>query len=78
MFVRQALMLELRVAFSRKGPPIWIRVLKWMVLLLVGAYLWRESHVWWWIGSALGLGVTQPATHDDAPRASGDETMVAN
>ena len=46
---RQALMLELRVAFSRKGQPIWFRVLKWMVLLLVGAYLGRGSHVWWWI-----------------------------
>jgi hypothetical protein len=58
MSVREALMLELRVAFSRKGQPIWFRVLKWMVLVFVGAYLWRSSHFWWWIGGALGLGVT--------------------
>ena len=58
MSVRDALMVELRVAFSRRGQPIWFRVLKWMVLLAVGGYLWRRPHFWWWIGSAAGLGVT--------------------
>ena len=58
MSVRDALMLELRVAFSRKAQPIWFRVLKWTVVLAVGAFLWRGSHFWWWLGGALGLGLT--------------------
>ena len=58
MSVRGALMLEVRVALSRKAQPIWFRVLKWTVLLAVGAFLWRGSHFWWWICGALGLGLT--------------------
>ena len=56
--VRDALMLELRVALSRHAQPIWFRVLKWTILLAGAAFLWRDSRFWWWIGGALGLGLT--------------------
>ena len=57
MSVRDALMLEARVAFSRKAQPIWFRVLKWTIAIGVGWYLWRDPHFWWWILAALGFGV---------------------
>ena len=57
MSVRDALMLEARVALSRKAQPIWFRVLKWAVAISVCWYLWRDTHFWWWIGAALGLAV---------------------
>ena len=57
MSVRDALMLEARVAFSRKAQPIWFRVLKWAIAIGVCWYLWRDPHFWWWILAALGLAV---------------------
>jgi len=36
MSVRDALLLEARVAFSRKAQPIWFRVLKWAIAIGVG------------------------------------------
>ena len=57
MSVRDALMLEARVAFSRKAQPIWFRVLKWAIAIGVGWYLRRDPHFWWWILAALGLAV---------------------
>ena len=42
--MRDALMLEARVAFSRKAQPIWFRVLKWAIAIGVGWYLWRDPH----------------------------------
>ena len=42
MSVRDALMLEARVAFSRKAQPIWFRVLKWAIAIGVGWYFWRD------------------------------------
>jgi hypothetical protein len=58
MSLRDVLMLEARVALSRKAQPNWFRVLKWAIAISVGWYLWRDSHFWWWIGGALGLAVT--------------------
>jgi hypothetical protein len=55
--VRDALMLEARVALSRKAQPIWFRVLKWAIAMGVGCYLWRHPHFCWWMGAALGVGV---------------------
>jgi hypothetical protein len=33
MSVRDALMLELRVALSRMAQPVWFRVLKWTIAI---------------------------------------------
>ena len=57
MSLRDVLMLEARVAFSRRAQPIWFRALKWAIAIGAAWYLWRDSHFWWWIGGALGLAV---------------------
>ena len=49
---------EMRVAFSRRGQPIWFRILKWTVVITVSALLWRNRYFWWWIAGFFGLGLT--------------------
>ena len=38
---------EARVMFSKRSQPIWFRVMKWMVLLLLAWNFWRASWFWW-------------------------------
>ena len=58
MSVSRAIKRELRVAFSRKSQPLWIRILKWLVAIAVSVYFWSTPFFWWWILGALALGVT--------------------
>ena len=56
--VRTVLKRELRVAFSRRAQPIWFRIVKWVILLVVGALLWRTPYFWVFIVSGFALGLT--------------------
>jgi hypothetical protein len=58
MSFREALALEMRVAFSRNAQPVWFRVLKWIVLVAVGWSLWGGPYFWWCASAALVLALT--------------------
>ena len=58
MSVRLALKRELRVAFSRRAQPVWVRVLKWTVLIGIGVRLWRTPYFWPTFLGLLALGIT--------------------
>lgn len=48
---------EFAVAFSLKTQPLWMRVVKWTVLIGV-TFLLRDSRfLWWWIFGLPALGV---------------------
>jgi hypothetical protein len=48
---------ELRVALSRRGQPVWFRVIKWAALLGLSAMFWRSPSFWMWLTIALGAGL---------------------
>ena len=41
-----AIIREARVALSRKAQPVWFRVVKWIVMLVVGYKLWGTPSFW--------------------------------
>ncbi len=51
---------ELAVAFSLKTQPLWMRVVKWTILLGVAVLLRDTGFFWWWV---LGLPVLGVALH---------------
>lgn len=51
---------ELAVAVSLKTQPLWLRVVKWIVLIGVTLLLRDTRLFWWWI---LGLPVLGVALH---------------
>ena len=58
MTIGKVLKREARVAFSRRAQPMWFRVLKWAIVVALGAMLWRKPYFWWLILGSLGLAVT--------------------
>jgi hypothetical protein len=46
------LRIELSVAFSRRGQPVWFRVTKWIVAIGLGWLLWGTPYLWWVIAGA--------------------------
>ena len=56
--LRDALMLELRVALSPRAQPIWFRVLKWTITIGLVVYFWGAPGFWWWVAGALGVALT--------------------
>ncbi len=51
MSVRDALRVEVSVAFSRRAQPVWFRVVKWIVLVAALWYFRSSRYLW------LGLGI---------------------
>ena len=51
---------EARVAFSTKAQPVWFRLAKWAVIILLAALFWRSAYFWW---SLLGAIITGLALH---------------
>lgn len=49
---------ELRVAFSRRAQPLWIRLVKWPVLIGITWWVWRTPFRWAWLIGAPTLGLT--------------------
>ena len=49
---------EVRVALSKRAQPVWFRILKWIVILVVGVKLWRTTYFWPVFGAALALSLT--------------------
>ena len=43
MSLRDTVVLELRVALSRTAQPVWVRILKWTVIVSAVVYFWRAS-----------------------------------
>jgi hypothetical protein len=48
---------ELRVAFSRRGQPVWFRLLKWTVFISLSAALWNTPYFQAWIAGVLVTGL---------------------
>jgi hypothetical protein len=55
---RKAVRREVRVALSRRAQPIWFRILKWVILIVVGVMLWRTPYFWFCLLGALVLSLT--------------------
>jgi hypothetical protein len=58
MSARDALTREVRVAFSPRAQPVWFRVLKWAIIVVVTAIYWRAPNFWLWMAAAFGLALT--------------------
>jgi hypothetical protein len=54
---RDALMLELRVAFSPRAQPVWFRVIKWAIAITLVVYYRHAPRFWWWVAGLFGLAV---------------------
>jgi hypothetical protein len=48
---------EVRVAFSLKAQPVWFRVLKWAVFIVLGALFWRSPLFWYCVLGVFALAV---------------------
>jgi hypothetical protein len=60
MSIRDVLALEFRVAFSPTAQPVWVRVVKWIVILTAAVYFRDARHFWWWV---IGLFVLAMSIH---------------
>jgi hypothetical protein len=49
---------EVKVALSLRAQPLWFRVVKWAVIVVVTALLWNTRYLWWWMGGGLVLGLS--------------------
>jgi len=58
MSFREAVALELRVAFSRHAQPVWFRILKWTATVSAVVYFWGAPHLWWWVSGFAGLAAS--------------------
>jgi hypothetical protein len=47
---------EFAVAFSRRGQPIWFKIVKWIVLIATGIFFRRAAYFWPCLGAAALLG----------------------
>jgi hypothetical protein len=45
--MRQTLRRELRVMFSRRGQPVWFRIIKWVVIIALAIAFWRRPAFWY-------------------------------
>ena len=57
MSLRDTLLVEFRVATSRKAQPVWFRVVKWAILIALGSYFWRDPRFWGWLAVAFALAI---------------------
>ena len=48
---------EVRVALSRRGQPVWFRILKWAILIALGVVFWRSALFWICLAAAFVLGL---------------------
>jgi hypothetical protein len=58
MSLRETVVLELRVALSRTAQPVWVRLLKWAVIISAVVYYWRAPLFWWWVAGLAGLAAS--------------------
>jgi hypothetical protein len=58
MSLREAIVLELRVALSPTAQPVWVRILKWTVIVSAVVYFWRAAQFWWWVAGVVGLAAS--------------------
>ena len=49
---------EVRVATSRRAQPVWFRVLKWAVVVVLVSLYWRSATFWKWMLVAFGVAIT--------------------
>jgi hypothetical protein len=48
---------ELRIAFSKRGQPIWFRIVKWIVFAGLVIAFFDSPLFWYWVMGLLLLGV---------------------
>ena len=48
---------EFRIAFSKRGQPVWFRVIKWTVLIGVATASFHTSFFWYWMIGLPFLGI---------------------
>ena len=47
MTIGSVLKREARVALSKKAQPVWFRVVKWAVIVVLTVKYWRSAYFWW-------------------------------
>ena len=57
MSLRDAIALELRVALSPTAQPIWVRVLKWTLIIVAFWYFGNAQYFWWCVLVLFGVAV---------------------
>ena len=57
MSLRDAIALELRVAFSPTAQPVWFRILKWIAIVIAVVYLRHAPYFWWWAAGLFGVAI---------------------
>ena len=58
MSLRDSVVLELRVALSRTAQPVWVRILKWMVIVSAVVYFGQAPHFWWGVAGVVALAAS--------------------
>jgi hypothetical protein len=48
---------ELRIAFSKRGQPVWLRVVKWAVFVGVAVALFNTICFWFWVPGLPLVGI---------------------
>ena len=51
---------EMRIAFSKRAQPIWVRLTKWAVFLGIAVALYHSGFFWYWV---IGLPFLAVLTH---------------
>jgi hypothetical protein len=60
MTVGRTLKREARVAFSKKAQPVWFRVVKWVVIVVLVVAYWHHPYFWW---TVLGVLIVALGLH---------------
>jgi hypothetical protein len=58
MALRTTLAREARVAFSPRAQSVRFRVVKWIVIVAIGAWLWSTPYFWPTLGGALAVSLS--------------------
>jgi hypothetical protein len=48
---------EARVAFSRRAQPVWFRIAKWTIIIVLVAMFWRRPTFWLWVLAAFAASL---------------------
>ncbi len=48
---------ELKIAFSKRAQPLWLRLFKWAMFVGVSVLLYRTGCFWYWIAGLPVLGL---------------------
>jgi hypothetical protein len=49
---------EFKVAFSKRAQPVWFRVVKWAVFILLSVFFYNQGYFWPWIAGMFILSMS--------------------